>query len=241
MTTTAQTEAREYYRELAKNENIFAQMGKRGYSMSNFFRSVRDITDVLDFQKTDIFLDAAGGAGWYSIALSPLVRQIYLFDYTPELIQLAQENIQPFDNIIAYVDDVTTFNETRQVLKNDFKRELYVDKIFVGGVIQHLPKVEMIESMFLNVFKTLKENGKALFTQVPDLRKREAHFASYDRLDWPKEEIEKNKQAYLKQKWHEIESISKLAKSVGFRYCTETPIHKTIWQSTNMFNFILIK
>jgi precorrin-6B methylase 2 len=237
------SDPRGYYRELAKNDNIFAQMGKRGYSMQNFFVSINDIVQSLDITKTDILLDAAGGAGWYSIVLSFLAKQVYLFDYSDELIKLAQENIRPFNNIIAYVDDVRTFQATK---KNLINVNLGgggggIDKMLVSGVIQHLPEIDMIKSMFINIFETLNKNGKALFANVLDAKKREAHFASYDRLDWSKEDIEKNKAAYEEQIWYEVDTFVELAKSVGFTSCMEQQIDKTIWNSTNMFNFVLTK
>jgi hypothetical protein len=95
--------------------------------------------------------------------------------------------------------------------------------------------------MFINIFEVLNKNGKALFTTVLDARKREAHFASYDRLDWSKEDIEKNKAAYEELVWYEIDTFAKLAKSIGFKSCTEQQIDKTIWNSTNSLNFLLIK
>jgi hypothetical protein len=234
------SDPRGYYRELAKNDNIFAQMGKRGYSMQNFFVSINDIVQSLDITKSDILLDAAGGAGWYSLAISPIVSKVYLFDYSDELIKLAQENIHPFNNITAYVDDVRTFQATKKNINVNLGRG-GIDKMLIGGVIQHLPEIKMVKLMFVNVFETLNKNGRALFTNVLDLKKREAHFASYDRLDWSKEDIEKNKAAYEEQVWYEIDTFAELAKSVGFTSCIEKQIDKTIWQSTNMFNFLLTK
>jgi protein-L-isoaspartate O-methyltransferase len=94
-----ETNFKNHFSELAQSENIFVQMGNSSCSMQNFFVLVKNVVEPLDIQKNDIVLDAAGGAGWYSIALSPFVKQIFLFDYVDKLIEKAKENILPFSNI----------------------------------------------------------------------------------------------------------------------------------------------
>jgi protein-L-isoaspartate O-methyltransferase len=232
-----ETEFKNQFSELANSENVFAQMGKSRFSMQQFFITVKDIAEHLDFRKSDVVLDAAGGAGWYSIAISPFVKQIFLFDYVDQMIINAKENILPFSNITAYVDDLLTLNQTHVEIGSDGR----VDKIIVGSALQYFSDHSKIETIFKNLFNIMDDNGKAILTLNPDLRKKQEHIASYARLDWSKERIQKGLENEEKRLWLDMDIVSEIANRVGFKKCYETPIDKSIWQSTHMFNFIVEK
>jgi hypothetical protein len=231
-----ETNFKSHFSELAHSENVFAQMGLSNWTMQNFLVSAKDIAEPLDFQKSDIVLDAAGGAGWHSIILSPFVQHIFLFDYVDQLIVHAKENIVPFSNITAYVDDLITLDQTVQLLGTT-----RINKVIVGSAIQYFSDHSKVEKVFQNLFNIMANDSKAIFTLNPDLRKKSAHIASYERLDWSEERKQKGLENEEKRLWLDIDIVNKISNKVGFNDCYETPIDKSLWQSTHMFNFVLRK
>lgn len=223
----------------AASDDIFVQMGKSGFSMQGFFLSLKDAAEPLELKPSDVLLDGGGGTGWMSIAFSPFVSRILLFDCVEEAVRKADENVRPFGNIVPYVDDLITLSRTKSML---MKENRSVDKAMFNSPLQYLSGMEEVETSFQNLFDILKREGRALYTLNPDLRKKDEHIASYDRLDWPEERKERALEMELKHRlWLDFDQLRTLALSIGFCDCHETPLCQQLWQSTHMFNFLLEK
>jgi ubiquinone/menaquinone biosynthesis C-methylase UbiE len=134
--------------ERVGSEDVFEQMGKKGFSMQNFFVSLKDIVEPLNLKPNDILLDVGGGPGWVSIAIAPFVSRIFMYDYVEQSIQKARENIKPFKNIQVYVDDMITADNTKLILKKEFGKTESIDKAIVVSSLQYLPGMEEVELSF---------------------------------------------------------------------------------------------
>lgn len=128
-------------------------------------------------------------------------------------------------------------DETRNILGDHHQ----VNKVIVGSAIQYFSDYSKVEIVFRNLFKVMTNNGKAIFTLNPDLRKKASHIASYDRLDWTDERKQKGLENEEKRLWLDMDIVTTISQKIGFKDCFETSIDKSIWQSTHMFNFVLTK
>jgi tRNA A58 N-methylase Trm61 len=227
--------------ERVTSHDIFEQMGKKGFSMQNFFVSLKDTVKPLDIHSNDTVLDAGGGPGWVSIALSPFVLRIFMYDSVKHSVEVANENVKPFKNITVYVDDMITADNTKLILKKEYGRIESIDKAIILSSLQYLPDMETVEQSFKNMFDILKRGGKASYTLNPDIRKKESHIKSYERLDWSSERIEKALQMEEKRLWFDPDEVQKKAQNIGFKKFKETHSNNSLWQSTHMFNFVLEK
>ena len=115
-------------------------------------------------------------------------------------------------------------------------------KIIVGSVLQYLNDYDEVETSFFNLFNVLKDGGKLFLTHNPDILKKDSFIASYNKLDWKKEKIttainfEKNKRFLI-----ECNMLEKTAKAVGFSKCNKLAIPSSLFQSTHMFDMLLVK
>lgn len=216
----------------ADAENMFVQMGRSSYTPLEFFIMMNDVTKALKFDNGDVVLDAGGGAGWTSIYLSPFVKEIDLFDYAEKMVEKAKEVTSHFTNIEVFHDDLLAMEN---VIHKQYR------KIIVGSVLQYLNSYEQVEAALFNVYSVMESHSVALFAHNPDIRKKDAHIKSYERLGWDQERIQKSLEIEEKRLWLDISRIKEIASEVGFSSCYETPINQKLWQSTHMFDFVVEK
>lgn len=226
---------REFWKELwnekAVHENMFIQIGRSSYTPSDFFLMVKDICNSLDINRDDIVLDAGGGAGWLSMCIAPFVKEIVLFDYAEGMVEKARELTASFGNIRAEYDDLLFMGK----VGNGYT------KVIVSSVLQYLESHDQVKTALSNIYNVMTPNGSAIFTHNPDLRKREAHIKSYEHLDWNKKKIKHALKMEEKRLWLDIERIQRIASKIGFSDFYEVPINPKLWQSTHMFDFVVVK
>jgi SAM-dependent methyltransferase len=222
---------KQLWNEKAKHESVFVQIGRSSYTPLHFFLMVKNICDSLHLNKDDIVLDAGGGVGWVSMYVSPFVKEVVLFDYAEEMVSRARELASYFNNICVEQDDLLTMNKVR----NKYT------KVIISSVLQYLENHDQVKTVLSNIHDVMVSGALAIFTHNPDLRKKEAHIKSYDRLDWDKERIKHGLEMEDKRLWLDINQVERIACEVGFSMCYEVPINPKLWQSTHMFDFVTEK
>ncbi|SFC24138.1 class I SAM-dependent methyltransferase [Pseudoalteromonas denitrificans] len=224
------------WNNMAKQSGHFATMGRSNYSISDYFAYISDLVKGLgNVSPEDTLLDAAGGCGYLSLYFSPLVKEIDLFDYSTEAIKRAKEECKNFNNINAYEDNLLSLNVTKS------KNKQY-DKILVGGALQYFDSYDELSLILKNIYDVTKRQGRVFVSQTTDLSLKDAHIASYERLDWSNEDKQNAIKEELNHRfWVDYEKLKKIALQLGFSECHKMPINKQIFQSTHMFDFYLIK
>jgi hypothetical protein len=222
--------------DTVKKENPFATMGRSGATIGDYFAYMCDIVKGLDgVDKDTVLLDAAGGCGFLSMYFSPLVKEIHLFDYSEEAIKRAQTNCGEFNNIHPYVDNLLTLNNTK-------KKAFLFKKVLVGGALQYFDGYDEIKTILDNIYQITAKNGRVFLTQTPDLSLRDKHIESYQRLDWPAEKIKSAIEEELTNRfWVDYEQLKTIAYDIGFKECQKTINNPSLFQSSHMFDFYLVK
>lgn len=220
------------WNEGATSNNMFVQIGRSSYTPLEFFLMIKDIGNALKFQKEDIILDAGGGVGYVSMCMSPFVKEITLFDYAEEMVNKAKELAKYFGNIRVFLDDLLSMEKVKDKGYN---------KVIVGSTLQYLDNYESVERALSNIYDVMLPKGKAIFTHNPDMRKREKHIKSYDKLDWGEERIKEALEMEEMRLWLDINKIKEIASKTGFSKCYEVSINPKLWQSTHMFDFVMVK
>jgi len=217
-------------------KNDFESMGRSSSSFKELFIYIDSICRALgDISKNDVILDLGGGKGYISMALSPFVEYTVLIDFSNKMVERAISETSSFKNIDVFQDSLPK-------LKNVRGKSLIFTKIIVGSVLQYLDNYDEIKTSFYNLYNVLEDGGKLFITHNPDLSKKESFLNSYNKLDWTKEKIaaaiefEENERF-----WIDYNILEKEAKSVGFSKCLSLEIPSLLFQSTHMFDLLLIK
>ena len=206
-----------------KSSDFLIQTGRgNSFNLDRFILFMQDVNHALDLQKTDVLLDAGGASGWISLWLLPFVKSVTMFDYSKEMIIKAQRQTAGFDNITVFQDDI--LNMTKVSGK--------YSKVLVGSVLQYLDSMEQVKTAMKNIYNVMDDGGIALLTHNPDITKQGRHFNTYkDEIpDWEHKRL-----------WLDIQEIYYAAMKIGFKGCKKTPINPLIWQSSHMFDFVVIK
>ncbi|MEW6989358.1 class I SAM-dependent methyltransferase [Colwelliaceae bacterium 6441] len=222
--------------DTVKKENPFATMGRSGATIGDYFAYMSDIVNGLDgVDKNTILLDAAGGCGFLSMYFSPLVKEIHLFDYSEEAIIRANTNCKEFSNIHPYVDNLLKLENTK-------KKGILFKKILVGGALQYFDDYDELKTILKNIYQVTAQGGRVFLTQTPDLSLREKHIASYQRLDWPEEKIKNAiEEELINRFWVDYDKLKVIALDIGFTQCEQTINNPSLFQSSHMFDFYLVK
>ena len=151
------------------------------------------------------------------------------------MIEAAYKNISPYKNIESYVDDIIS-------LKNTKKKRISFSKIIVGSVLQYLKNYNEIEKTFENFFNISKKNTRIIFTHNPDLKKKDQFIRSYNKLNWGRKKIKASIKFESRYRfWLDYKKLEKLALSIGYSNCKKCKIDNKLFQSTHMFDLLLIK
>ncbi|MFT4925434.1 MAG: SAM-dependent methyltransferase [Phenylobacterium sp.] len=216
----------------------FATMGRRSYSIADYFIYVADIVAGLGGVKSsDRLLDGAGGCGYISMYFAPLVHHIDLFDYSTEAIAKAVEETKNFSNINAYEDNLLTLENTL-VQSNG----LLYDKVLIGGALQYFDGYDEIKQILQKIYQVTANNGRVFVTHSADIKRKQAHIDSYQRLDWTQVEKDKAIADELTHRlWLDFDEIKNIATEIGFSDCQSVVINSQLFQSTHSFDFFLMK
>jgi len=224
------------WNEAAKQPNQFATMGRRSYTISDYFTYISDIINGLGgVNNNDLLLDAAGGCGYLSMYFSPLVKQVDLFDYSSEAIKRANVECSSFNNISPYEDNLLTFAQTNASGKK-------YHKVIVGSALQYFDNYDEIYTILKNLFEVTQPRGRICISHNTDISAKEQHIKSYEHLDWS----QKDKDAAINEElthrfWLDFAKLEQLATQIGFTQCIRTPINSQLFQSSHMFDFYLVK
>ena len=103
-------------------------------------------------------------------------------DYAEKMVEKAKELTIHFENIRVEYGDILSMEKVKG-------REY--NKFIVGSVLQYLENYHRIETSLNNIFNVMSPKGIDIFTHNPDIREKDVHLSSYNRLNWTKEKISK--------------------------------------------------
>lgn len=223
------------WNKAADNDNPFASMGRSSYSLTDFLIYASDIVRALsELNKTHHVLDAGGGIGYISMLLSPQVKQVHLCDYSPQMIESARQKTAPFGNINCYTDDIGSLTNTQDL-------DLCFDKVFIGSVLQYFKHIDDIAIVLSTLSELCQPGARVLLSHNPDLRKKQQHLDSYQKLSWSADKIDQALIAEQQRLWLDIDMLQQQASEAGFSSSVETVINSQLFQSTHMFDLVLTK
>ena len=226
----------EQYWDHKVGEDELESMGRGGASVSELFIYINSICHVFgNICDDDVILDLGGGAGYVSMALSPFVKSISLADFSDEMIKKASNQTSQFKNI-------NTLSDSLPNIENIKSQKLVFSKILVGSVLQYLEDYNEIKDSFLSLYSICENKGKVLLTHNPDLTRKKSFIESYNHLKWPKEKINEAIEFEKKERfWMDYNMLEKIALTVGFSKCKKLEIPASLFQSSHMFDLLLIK
>ena len=214
-------------------KNDFISIGKSQYNFedlnSYFFTAIKNLSPISNKTK---FLDCGGGTGLLSWMVYPFVKEIYLTDYSMEMIKQAKVRFKGKKKIKIYYKDIRNLK---------FNKKLKFDRILIGSVLQYLNNYTEIELVFKNLKSITSKKSKILFTQNPDLSKKKRHLKTYQKLRWKKSRISKSLIDEEKRFWINFNEIKKLANRNGFKITNKIEKSKGLYENSHMFDFLLYK
>ena len=80
-----------------------------------------------------------------------------------------------------------------------------------------------------------------MFTHNPDIKKKSSFIKSYKNLNWGRKKILESLKIEKRRFWLDFAIIKKIAKKNGFNKIKKIKIDKIFFQSTHMFDFLLMK
>jgi len=111
--------------------------------------------------KDMIFLDLGCGIGRIAKQVSPLVKEYYGVDFSPEMIKKAKEIFQDHDNVNFFVNNGI---DLREFEDNKF------NLVYVNLVFQHMQR-EITFNYFREVHRVLKDRGIFFVGNIPKIEK----------------------------------------------------------------------
>jgi len=223
------------WQKMANMDDAFCTMGRSAYTITDYFKYLSNIaTGLGQINQSDRLLDMAGGAGYIAMYFSPLVAAVDSFDYASDMIKKSKSICSGFNNITPYVDNLLTLDETKA------KGHLY-NKAVLGGALQLFEDYAEVKLILQHLFDVMTLGGQAIVTHNTDIALKQAHIESYDLLDWSKEKINEALKAEQDRLWMDFQQVKEIALTVGFKECYKQDIHPELFQSSHMFDFVLVK
>ena len=224
------------YWEQKADEGELSSMDRSGYTIREFLIYINSINKAFrGVSYDDIILDIGGGAGYTSLAFQPFIKQMYLADFSAKMIKRARSEKSKIDKTVMYQDSLPDIIHTKE-------KKIKFSKIIIGSVIQYLNDYEEIACAFDNLFDVLKHEGVIILTHIPDFEKKDSFIKSFQKLDWPINKIESAVQHETNERfWLNFDTLSELSTKAGFSKCEKKPIPGELFQSTHMFDMVLIK
>jgi SAM-dependent methyltransferase len=213
----------------ANTGNYFTQTGRgKSFTMFEFLLYIQDVQNALKLCKKDTLLDAGCGPCWTTMHLAPFAKWVSAFDYSEEMVNKAQKQVEAFDNIRVFQGNILNIDIY------DYRLLFRYNKVLVGSVLQYLNNMDEVKQAMQNVFDIMVPGGIALFSHNPDASKKDIHIESMPQT----EESLKMEQERL---WLNSDEVCIMAEKIGFKSYWKTPINPMIWQSTHMFDVVCIK
>lgn len=219
--------------EKASLEDEFAALGRKSYTLREFLILTKEVQEKLKLDKNDVLLDVGCGGGVLTAALAPWVRSIDSIDYSNAMIERAKKWEDYFKNIRFRQGNLLNLTDI-------FKKDSFT-KLLVFSVLQYLNNYEDVRKSLKEINRVLNDRGIAFIGHNPDIEKRGAHLKSYEKLNLPKEELDRAMELEDKRLWLDFAVIEDIAKEEGFKSCSRAEIDSNLFQSTHMFDFVLIK
>jgi protein-L-isoaspartate O-methyltransferase len=214
------------WNQKAETDNFLTQTGRgNSFNLTKFLLYMIDLNNALQLERSDVLLDIGGGSGWITLWLSPFVDSIVMFDYSDKMIEIAWRLTDGCTNTSVFTDNILSMKKVQGTY----------NKILVGSVLQYLNNMDEVRTALRNIYNVMEPGGKVLFTHNPDLSKKTAHIASVPqtveslRMENERLWLDKGKMVFL------------ALKDVGFAQCSFPQINPAIWQSTHMFDLLLVK
>ena len=130
-----------------------------GFTKERFENSRESIVYSLCPQESDICLNIGCGIGRVEKYLHPKVKEIHSVDFSPQMIELAENRIKS-PNVEFYLND----GESLRMFDNDF-----FDIAFAELLFQHIPP-EIVKKYVAEVYRVLKSKGRFV-CQIPNKSK----------------------------------------------------------------------
>jgi cyclopropane fatty-acyl-phospholipid synthase-like methyltransferase len=226
----------EYWQKMwndkASSEDVFVQTGRSSSNWSEFFLMIQDMQKVLNLVSTDEVLDIGGAVGGVSMAIAPFVKNVTLSDYAIEMVKKAETLTESFENIRVLHDDLLTMKAVS---------DRTYQKVIIGSVLQYLSGEDDVKKSLKNIYAVMSKDGIAHFGLNPDMSKKKSHIESYKKLNWGQDRINEALKSEEKRLWLNFETIETMAKKIGFKKCVKLEVNPKIWQSTHMFDFMVVK
>ena len=193
-------------------DHPFYQMGRRDYSMFQFFLMCRDIATLLKFTPDDIVLDAGAGSGWTSFYVAPFVKEITAFDFAENLVEIAKSAEPFYPNLRVFQDDLLTMSKV-----SDRK----YTKVIAGGCpFQYLKDHDEVKAALTNIYNIMAYDGRLLINHIPD------------------ETFKPEKSESL---WFGREALVRLCRDIGFRICWIYSVNQILTQGRYTFDLVVVK
>jgi hypothetical protein len=200
--------------EVIHSSDLYYQVGKTvngiPISVDQLQMRLNDISVNLDLNKSDILFELCCGNGLLTLPLSKIVKKIYAFDFTEDLIQVALKHSNNV-NIIYFINDA----------KNDFFDGISFDEVptkFLMNESLSYFQPSDLSNIILNILR-LNVKFKFFISGVPD----ESLMWNFYNTDERKKEyynlIEKGDE-FLNGigKWWKMDDIQNIANNYSLKY-----------------------
>jgi SAM-dependent methyltransferase len=203
---------KDIWNQKAETNHIFAQMGRRDYTIFQFFLMCRDMASLLKFTPDDIVLDAGAGSGWTSFYISPFVQEVTAFDFAENLVEIAKSALPYYPNLRVFQDDLLTLDKV-----SDRK----YTKVIAGGCpFQYLKDYDEVKTALTNIYNVMADDGRLLINHVPDARYQP------DKSD---------------SLWFGREALVKSCRDIGFKICMIYSVNQIFTQGRYTFDLVVVK
>jgi SAM-dependent methyltransferase len=207
-------------------EPDFAASGRSSGDPGQLFALLGDACTALQPNAEDTLLDLGCGVGLLARHLAPYVRRIVGADLAMGLLRRAREKVPAARFAAAHILDLPFCDRT-------------FPKVLVSSVLQYVEGDDAVARALTELRRVTAADGRAFVSGNPDERKKEEYIAGIDRLDLAEDRKavirERNRKAY----WMSPESLVRQAEEAGWR-AEIRPISPTVWQSSYMFDLLLV-
>ena len=164
---------------------------------------ISQITSNLELEPNSHLLDIGCGNGALAARLFPYLKYYTGVDFSPYLLEVANEYFKPTGNIEYIEDDAVNFVSTYPNTKG-------IDKLLIYGCISYLSYLEL-ETFLQHVASRFMDMRTVFIGNIPDKNKADEFFEQRDLTDYETD----NENTPIGLWWHPNE-IVQIANSSGF-------------------------
>ena len=170
----------------------------------NWRRTLLYVSNLLQLQKNEVFLDACGGNGLFASNLHDMCNKTIVVDVNGELLTNLTKN---FPEITAVNSDLIHFLD---------ENEQKFDKILFYAGIQYFSEIEVYR-ILSKYMEFLNPEGVILIGDIPDLLRRDSFLSGEFRYKGYFENLRNGKETI--GTWFSYEWLKELANYLGFESC----------------------